>query len=103
MRNIVIETEKRLCSVEGRTGYFLAWEHYSDIIPPSLLQGGHSGGVFSRLYGIIEFDTGIERVDPIDVKFCDQTHAELCSLVEFQKEQEIKKTLEKINNVKIES
>ena len=78
--NIDITVERRLCIVKGRTGYFLGFEQYSDVIEPSLLQGGHPGGQYSRVYGLVEFlsddresvYTHVERVSPVHIKFIDR-------------------------------
>lgn len=83
---IAITAERRLCVVKDRVGYFHGWDHYSDVIEPSLLKGGHPGGTFARTYGLVEFTlpeydnevTGIERVSPLDIVFIDfETAAEL--------------------------
>ena len=39
-----------------------------------LAVGSHPGGQYSRIFGIIEFDDRIERVDPSKVQFVDETH-----------------------------
>lgn len=77
--------ERRLCIVKGRAGYFLGFEQYSDVIEPSLLQGGHPGGQYSRVYGLVEFAflegghdlTCIKRVSPTDIKFIDREAADI--------------------------
>lgn len=76
----------RDCEVDGRYGYFHTWEQYSEIIPPSLLKGGHSGGVVAGVFGIVEFPEGIERVDPVKIKFVDQEHADLVVMSDYMKE-----------------
>lgn len=67
-----IKVERRLCTVNGETGYFHTWENYSKPLEASLLVGGAPAGVFSKIFGIVEFEDGIRRVDPTDVKFCDE-------------------------------
>lgn len=68
------EWKIRLCEVDGRYGYFHTWEQYSEIIPPSLLKGGHSGGVVAGVFAIVEFQEGVERVEPTKLKFIDAVH-----------------------------
>ena len=72
---IAITAERRLCVVKDRVGYFHGWDHYSDVIEPSLLKGGHVE------FTLPEYDnevTGIERVSPLDIVFIDfETAAEL--------------------------
>ena len=51
---------------------FHRWAEISNVIPPSLLQGGHNGGEIKRVLAIVEFEDGkIETVDPSDIQFCD--------------------------------
>lgn len=59
----------RVCNVDGRTGYFHCWEQYSDVISPGLTVGSHPGGQFSRVFGLVEFDGKIERVEPTKIIF----------------------------------
>ena len=72
-----VKWESRLCEVNGRYGYFHTWEHYSEIVPPSLLRGGHSGGVIAGTFAIVEFQDSVERVDPTKLKFIDSIHNEI--------------------------
>lgn len=67
----------RLCKVYNKTGYFHTWEHYSEPIPASPYIGGSPEGVFSRLYGIVEFLDGVERVEVCDINFCDDINHNL--------------------------
>lgn len=76
----------RDCEVDGRYGYFHTWEQHSEIVPPSLLKGEHSGGVVAGVFGIVEFPEGIERVDPVRIKFVDQEHADLVVMSNYMKE-----------------
>ena len=76
--------ERRLCIIKGRAGYFLGFEQYSDVFEPSLLQGGHPGGTYSRVYGLVEFaseqnldQTFIERVSPVHINFIDREAADI--------------------------
>ena len=70
--NIKICWETRLCKVDGELGYFHTWEQYSQPIGASPMIGGPPAGVFSCLYGIVEFEDGVRRVDPTCIKFCDE-------------------------------
>lgn len=67
-----IKQERRLCEVNGEYGYFHTWEQYSKPLEASLLMGGAPAGVFSKIYSIVEFEDGIRRVDPTEIKFCDE-------------------------------
>lgn len=67
-----IKQERRLCKVDGEYGYFHTWEHYSTPLEASPMIGGAPAGVFSKIFGIVEFRDGVQRVDPSGIKFCDE-------------------------------
>lgn len=75
--NVPVKIPTRECTVDGRRGYFHSWAQYSQIVPPSLLVGGHSGGVVAEVLGIVEFADCVELVYPRDIKFVDELHTEL--------------------------
>ncbi len=82
--SLEVSIERRLCVVHGDVGYFLGFEQYSDVVEPSLLQGGYPGGTYSRVYGLVEFaseqnldQTFIERVSPVHIKFIDREAADI--------------------------
>ena len=62
----------RLCKVDERTGHFHLWEQYADVIAAGLTIGSHPGGQYARVFGIVEFEDGVERVDPSKIKFIDE-------------------------------
>lgn len=70
---IEIKQERRLCTVNGEAGYFHTWEQYSKPIEPSPM----IGGVVSYILGIVEFEDGVRRVDPTEIKFCDEENGML--------------------------
>lgn len=78
----------RACMVDGRPGNFHTWEQYSEPVGASPMVGGRPAGVISMLFGIVEFAEGIERVDPVSIKFCDEEHANLVIWTEYLKEKE---------------
>lgn len=62
---------------------FHCWEQHSYIVPPSMMTGGHNGGVVSGILGIVEFANGsIAQVKPEDIVFIDNKHEEYCWFVE---------------------
>lgn len=67
-----IKQERRLCTVNGETGCFHTWEQYSKPVEASPFVGEPPAGVFSKIYGIIEFEDGVRRVDITEIKFCDE-------------------------------
>lgn len=68
--------------IDDKVGYFHCWEQYADIIAPGLIVGSHPGGQYARVFGIVEFGDGVERVDPSKIKFIDEGNAILYSLVD---------------------
>lgn len=79
-RNFNIEWDTRLCEVDERIGYFHTWEQWSKPVGASPMIGGPPAGVISMVFGIVEFPEGVERVDPINIKFVDDEHDMLCQL-----------------------
>ncbi len=77
MPKIEIEYKTRLCKVGNSIGYFHTWEHYSKPLEASPLVGGAPAGVFSKVFGIVEFPDEIRRVDPTDIHFCDDENETL--------------------------
>lgn len=50
---------------------FHCWSQESNVVPPSIMVGGHSGGVVSGILGVVEFESGkVRKVDPSDIRFC---------------------------------
>lgn len=86
--NIPIEWKTRGCTVKGESGYFHLWEQYSNPISASPMIGGAPAGVFSKVFGIVEFADGVRRVEPTDIHFCDEDNA---YLAELKKHMEVKK------------
>lgn len=67
-----IRQETRLCKVGDELGYFHVWEFFSKPLEASPMIGGAPAGVFSKMFGIVEFTDGVRRVDPTDICFCDE-------------------------------
>lgn len=86
---IKIEIETRGCIVKGEPGYFHVWEFYSVPVEASPLIGGAPAGVFSRIYGIVEFSDGVRRVEPADIVFCDEENSHLCTLKKLKEKMDI--------------
>ena len=86
-----IEYVTRLCKVDkgwaAKFGYFHCWEHYADVLAPGLTVGSHPGGQYVRVYGIVEFEDGVERVNPSNIKFIDEQNEYLTKLNELSREQ----------------
>ena len=69
--------ELRPCLVNGKKAYFHRWSEHSQIVPPSLLKGGHCGGQVQSTVGIFENEDGtVFEALPPDVQFLDRTERE---------------------------
>lgn len=80
-----ISFERRLCKVDDEYGHFHMWEQYSKPLEASPFIGGAPAGVFSKVYGIVEFADGMRRVDPTDIRFVDDENKYLKILNERMK------------------
>lgn len=70
--DILIKQELRPCKVGSINGLFHRWVEESDVIEPSLMIGGHPGGVVRMTFGIVEFEDGsIGKHSPYEIKFTD--------------------------------
>lgn len=101
--SLSLRWETRLCEVDGRVGYFHTWEQYSK---PEII------GVFTSLYGIVEFEDGVKRVEPQNIRFIDEENEMLRvlnkqnqivdhenSAVELLKQDSFNKTVASINRI----
>lgn len=70
---ITVKPKLRPCIVHGKMkALFHRWEQYSEIIPPSMIKGGHSGGVVSGVMGIVELQGGaVNKCFPEEIQFVD--------------------------------
>lgn len=80
--SIMVEWEKRLCSVDDKMGYFHCWEHWANVVDASPLIGGHPAGQISQVYGIVEFVDGVKRIDPSKIRFIDEENQSLKMFIE---------------------
>lgn len=67
--------ELRVCTIDGEAGtfYFHCWSQVSEIVHPSVMVGGHSGGVIADTFGIVEDGEGrVHRVRPERIRFTDK-------------------------------
>lgn len=85
-QEIIIQPERRLCTVNGEIGYFHCWEHYATVVDESPMIGGHPAGQISGLYGIVEFEDRVERVAPQLIRFCDEENSVLAAFNKAHKE-----------------
>lgn len=83
---IVINNERRLCTVNDEPEYFHRWEHYSTVVEPSPMIGGAPGGTVSHVNAIVEIKDGVMRVPITSIKFCDEENAFLAAYEKHRKE-----------------
>lgn len=84
--DVMHRQENRLCIVGNEYGWFHVWEHFSQPLEASPLIGGAPAGVFSRVYGIVEFAGGVKRVEATDIYFCDNDNEALIDLNKMKRE-----------------
>jgi hypothetical protein len=65
--------ELRPCIVEeDKKALFHCWSNTSKVVPPSMMIGGHIGGVIADTFGIVEFEDGtVKKVYPPHIRFLD--------------------------------
>lgn len=69
---IKIEFNLRPCIVCQKRALFHCWEQRGEVVPPSPMVGGHSGGAVSQILGIIEREDGtIHKAYPEEIRFID--------------------------------
>lgn len=62
----------RLCKVGQEIYWFHGFTQISQIVPPSLMRGGHGGGVVAGAYAILERRDGtVELAEAQRVQFLD--------------------------------
>lgn len=89
-REITIKQELRPCMVNGQKALFHCWEHKKQVIPPSTMRGGHSGGEIAVTLGIIEREDGtIHEAYAYEIRFIDmkaeQYFFENATALDFEK------------------
>lgn len=69
---IEIGFKLRPCIVGQQRALFHCWEQRSEVVPPSSMVGGHSGGAVNQILGIIEREDGtIHKAYPEEIIFID--------------------------------
>ena len=62
----------RLCKVGQEIYWFHGFTQISQIVPPSLMRGGHGGGVVAGAYAVLERQDGtVELAEAQRVQFID--------------------------------
>lgn len=74
MAGLMIETKLRPCYIVVKRSktkaLFHGWSFHSDIYAPSVMIGGHGGGVVARTSAIVELEDGsVTLIPPENIKF----------------------------------
>lgn len=89
-----IEAELRPCLVDGKRALWHEWTTRWEIVPPSIMTGGHGGGQVCASLALVEYEDGtVAEVYPSRIRFLDTVckmasvrdvymHAEECGLIE---------------------
>lgn len=76
-----IERELRPCLVDGKRALWHEWTTRQEIVPPSIMAGGHGGGQISATLALIEYEDGTAaEVYPSRVRFLDT----VCKMQEME-------------------
>lgn len=72
--------EYRPCIVSNKyKALFHCWQDKSQIIPPSVMQGGHGGGAIRNMLAIVECEDGsVHEAYPYEIRFLDNKLSEYC-------------------------
>lgn len=77
MAELYMQPKLRPCYIVGENnkrikGLFHCWNHISEVICPSLMIGGHTGGVIAHTSAIVELaDGSITNIRPESIFFLD--------------------------------
>ncbi len=75
----------RPCIVKDKNALFHCWGEKSDVVHPSPMLGGYSGGQITRIVGIVENEDGfIQECYPYEIRFIDNLYKEFCFGEEVQ-------------------
>lgn len=78
-----IEIQLRPCKINDKKALFHKWSDKSQIVEPSPMIGGHTGGVLKWTVGIIEYENGeIAECLPNGIQFLDNEFEKYCFIEE---------------------
>lgn len=64
--------EYRPCYADGKKALFHRWTEEAQILPPSIMKGGHGGGQLKTTFAIVEYEDGtIAGIAPQKIRFID--------------------------------
>lgn len=69
---IVLAYKTRPCLVDGKRALWHRWVDRAEVVPPSIMRGGHGGGQLACTVALVElFDGTVKTVYPERVRFLD--------------------------------
>lgn len=69
---IRVYKELRPCMADGKRAMFHKWVTVREIVPPSIMKGGHLGGEVQDDFALVEYVDGtVAKVDVGSVRFLD--------------------------------
>lgn len=69
---IVSNSEMRPCTVHGKKALFHRWVDKCEIVSPSVMRGGHSGGELRETLALFEYEDGtVGEALPQNIRFLD--------------------------------
>ena len=93
----------RPCIVDEKKALFHCWSQESEIIRPSPLKGGHSGGVVAGTFGIVEFENGdVCKVYPEKITFLDNGIFKEYVFIRDEDSERINEWVNTLNNMRQE-
>ena len=84
MAGLQIENKLRPCYINIKKGkkekaLFHCWSFKSTVVEPSIMVGGHTGGVIAYSTGIVELEDGkVIEVMPSNITFCKGIFNDYC-------------------------
>lgn len=87
-------TPLRIVKVKGRIGFFHCWEQLrrGSVMPNDPYESVCQAGEMMKVLAIVEFENGVERVDPTDVDFVDEINNGLWSMNRAREQREENET-----------
>lgn len=75
--SVVTRDKNRKIATHTRNALFHRWADKAEIVPPSVLKGGHGGGVVRGVLAIVEYEDGtIGEALPENIRFLDSKQSE---------------------------
>lgn len=85
MATFSIGPKLRPCLYKDKKALFHCWFQVSEIVAPSIMNGGHGGGVISGVLGLVEDEDGyMHKVYPEKIQFLDNNIFQECDFTRHE-------------------